>query len=285
MYYKQRIPFYQPLALLLVTACSIEPATTDSDDTQATSDTADSESSTTDTPTTDAPTTHVFTSDSDDPTTSDTSDPGSACPHSPTYHCTEAPECDDSCGVGTSRQDENGCPRPDCGSGCPDGMRCFEPALWGGCAYSYEECTEQEGVCECVISDDCGGAWCVPEDAFTTVPGISRFESTCAPNDGPAVHLRIGLEAETCNADYAAQQWLELQLWRPGPLAPGVYPIDAAIYNTSGDDPGPQVYGIVTIESWDNNVVSGSYLIGFENVDLAGDFSQTPYCDLQPMCG
>jgi len=97
--------------------------------------------------------------------------------------------------------------------------------------------------------------------------------------------LAIGLEDATCVAGYADQEWLDIQVWQSGPLLPGEYPIDSAVYNSANPDPGPKTYGILTIDTWDNDSVSGSYVVGFANTHLSGSFEQTLYCDLQPMCG
>lgn len=111
----------------------------------------------------------------------------------------------------------------------------------------------------------------------------------CAPDDGPAVELRLGLSEPLCDSKWSDEQ-LRILLFTGAPLAPGVYPLGGGFgfaTRQGVDDPDfiSGMTGSVTIESWDDAGVVGGYNVTFEDTSVrAGGFSG-PYCDLSPPCG
>jgi hypothetical protein len=99
-----------------------------------------------------------------DPSAGDTGVPG-MCLVEP-VQCTSDGFCSgEGCGV-TDHWDENGCPRPACGSSeCPEGMVCFHFADWNQSASSGWGCDIEDGECLCGETADANPdvSHCVPE--------------------------------------------------------------------------------------------------------------------------
>lgn len=117
--------------------------------------------------------------------------------------------------------------------------------------------------------------------------GAGYAEPACAPNDGLAVRIVVGIEGEGCEADIAPEH-VRIAVWERAPLAPGTYPIDAATgqyWYSAGD--GFEVYGTtgsLLIEAWDAEIV-GAYSARLDGgEDIAGTFRAT-WCELDPRCG
>lgn len=93
-----------------------------------------------------------------------------ACGHAPAHTCTQAMNCEvrGRCG-GLHRFDELGCQRADCDSDneCATGERCYRALDFGDCASSNVDCFDlPDGSCECVVTDDCAGSYCVPASEY-----------------------------------------------------------------------------------------------------------------------
>lgn len=109
------------------------------------------------------------TTGSKDPGTGTSTDPR-PCGHAPAHTCSKAINCGGwaRCG-GTHRFDELGCQRSDCvdDSQCAAGERCYRALDFGGCASSNVICNDlADGSCECTVTDDCAGSYCVPESEY-----------------------------------------------------------------------------------------------------------------------
>lgn len=79
--------------------------------------------------------------------------------------CAMPVDCDTfDCGTLGSRFDDAGCLWPPCSFklNCPDGGVCFFPEEWGMCTPTGVMCREDDRVCECAMTDDCGGRMCMP---------------------------------------------------------------------------------------------------------------------------
>lgn len=114
------------------------------------------------------------TSGSDDDGMPTTGSPG-LCETLPGFECSGPVDCDvRPCGGPLDQYDANGCLRPPCEGpdDCGAGEACFFPVELGGCASSQPICFEEDGVCGCGGSQDCGGGYCLPEDE---VPEASCF--------------------------------------------------------------------------------------------------------------
>ncbi len=141
------------------TDASETDATTDPSETETTSET-DETTATTD------PTTETETDT--DGTTTDTG--GVDCPAVPGFNCDGPVNCDQGyqCGELSSPFDADGCLRPSCESDedCQAGDRCYIGYEFDDCLSSEVFCGQEGDMCECGSSDDCGGAFCVPEDIY-----------------------------------------------------------------------------------------------------------------------
>jgi len=224
---------------------------------------------------------------------------GGACPANPDFTCAAPYSCAaDECGGLEDRFDEDGCLRPSCGddSECGGGEVCYRPADWGGCAGSVFACSDMDGSCQCYGTDDCGGAYCVPESlapAKVDGPaGPGRVDNACSPDDGPAVEVTIGLDDQdaACKAVLGAST-IRVVIWNMGaPLAPGIYALGpdmgAAWYDKDGDGMwSTSDVGVLTIDGWDANGVSGSYSVIVDGEQVVGSFAALAFCDNPPMCG
>lgn len=123
--------------------------------------------------------------------------------------------------------------------------------------------------------------------------GPGRAEEACSPDDGPAVELFFGLEDATCDAVSAGGPILRLIVFnRSAPLAPGSYALDGMdggfVWLDADGDGNADVdatTGMVTIEAWSGDRVTGSYAVDRGDAEtLVGDFAVS-FCDANPMCG
>ncbi len=111
----------------------------------------------------------------------------------------------------------------------------------------------------------------------------------CAPDDGPAVELRLGLIEPLCDSKWSDEQ-LRIVLFTGAPLAPGVYPLDGGFgFATRQGVNDPDFIsgnmGSVTIVSWDDAGVVGDYTVTFADASVREGGFTGPYCDLSPPCG
>lgn len=134
-----------------------------------------------------------------------------------------------------------------------------------------------------------GGAAAMP------VEGESNVVRSCAPNDGPAYTVVIGLSAPTCGA-MPAGEVLRVSIWtKLDMLAGNTWDVAqnsqdgfAAYY--PGVDPSDLVFssqGTLEIKTWDEMTsITGSYdIVLKDGTHLAGDFDATPCLVEMPMCG
>ncbi|MDP2312850.1 MAG: hypothetical protein Q8P41_08085 [Pseudomonadota bacterium] len=138
-----------------------------------------------------------------------------------------------------------------------------------------------------------------PDTAETADPGTlagpngpSRIEPDCAPDDGAAVRLIVGLEEATCDSAFAGVPHLRLSLWVGAefPLAPGTYPFDegsgSAWYAQAGGGVEQHARsGEVTVTGSAGGVVTGSYTLQLDGGEVvAGEF-EAAECEVAVMCG
>ena len=214
-------------------------------------------------------------------------------------------DCDEGCAVdcgeiyqcgGLSRFDDFGCTRPNCSDDedCGDGERCYYGEMFGECNSSGVFCSDDSGECTCGQDDDCGGRYCVPEEDYppaNPLPGsASRIDIGCAPNDGPAIEISLGLDDGSCMMPVPTSPPLQLVIYAdPGttgtweianPAASGTYFDGVASH--------PVTIGTVTIDEY-AGFAAGSYGVvadtGTELVHLAGDFDLTEDCGSYIVCG
>lgn len=219
--------------------------------------------------------------------------PGNCVEFSP---CGAEPEC----GTLESLFDENGCVKAECQDDgqCDDGELCYRAIDFGGCAPSGVFCEDDQELqtCSCGSNPECGGGFCVPEDQYPTAAGLpdtaALAEIACAPNDGPAVHLRWGGEG-TC--DLAGDRMFEVTAYE-GPLAVGTFefaggPATGFGWYRASDGTDIEVLSAtIEITAYDGDVVSGSVEATLApNVDgvqiVGGDFADLPVCEMPQPCG
>lgn len=100
---------------------------------------------------------------------------------------------------GTLRSD---CDLDDCP--CPSGQTCFQPQWWGGCTPTNLICSDgdDDGLCNgCGGSEDCGGAYCVPDEiAPNPACPTAQDEQSCLAAGCGAFTLGRSLElnGDTC---------------------------------------------------------------------------------------
>ncbi len=134
----------------------------------------------------------------------------------------------------------------------------------------------------------------VPEDTgvLPGPAGPSRIQSDCAPDDGPAVRLIVGLEEATCDASFDGVPHVRITLWEGAvfPLAPGTYPFEAgsgtAWYAPSGG--GVEQYGTageVVVTASEGGVVTGTYRIELDSGDVVGGAFSADACESGVLCG
>ncbi len=125
--------------------------------------------------------------------------PAGVCAGVENHMCSVPIDCGDACGELDSMFDENGCVRQVCErhDDCEEDWFCYRPMNYGGCQSSDVGCLEDaESGCQCASLPDCGGAYCVPEEIVFAgaSPGPTEgwASEVCGPDDGAALHLRIG---------------------------------------------------------------------------------------------
>ncbi|MCB9751579.1 MAG: hypothetical protein H6713_16520 [Myxococcales bacterium] len=226
---------------------------------------------------------------------------GAIC-DSPNQDCPVYPiDCEAvNCGAPDSYFDEDGCLRASCSSedDCADGELCYGAILWGGCASSDIFCEDdpQTEQCACGSTDDCNGAFCIPSELYPDeqLIGPARVADSCAPNDGPAFTLDFGLESATCDAQ-PAMNALRVQINYTGildwvPMAPGEYPLENNVgwawVDLYGDgNPQEVTSGVLTIESWENDTVTGAIEMHLEGAPTIKSTFTAPHCVGAPLCG
>lgn len=120
--------------------------------------------------------------------------------------------------------------------------------------------------------------------------GVAALYNDCAPNDGPAFRVEIGVSEPTCGAAWEATDKLTIHIYKMAPVAPGEFklgfPDDGdAILDTGDGSPNVATAGTLTIDSWTDDQVTGSYDLTLDdNTHLAGDFAG-PYCGGPFLCG
>lgn len=127
----------------------------------------------------------------------------------------------------------------------------------------------------------------------TTTGGFSgeaAVYNDCAPNDGPAFRIEIGVSLPLCDAPWPTPDHFTITVYDAPPAAPGEYPLvfpnpgDAILDNGDGS-PEVAIEGKVIIETWQADEVSGSYDVLFEGgLHLSGSFTG-PYCGGPFNCG
>ncbi|MEM6994006.1 MAG: hypothetical protein AAF721_26070 [Myxococcota bacterium] len=213
-------------------------------------------------------------------------------------------ECEgEECGP-LGQHDEGGCLRRPCQDDdpCDDGQRCYIPSLFGGCVSSGWSCELSDGACLCGGDADCGGGYCVDEDDYPQAAagpeGASQIVNGCAPNDGPAKDLAIGLSDGMCGGTQDDLPLVRLTIYDLDPGETGTYSL--------GNGGASEGHGIYTDAQGANFSVysgsvafteyagfaAGSYEIwvgdiggGGETMYVAGDFDLAEDCGGDPGCG
>ena len=138
--------------------------------------------------------------------------------------------------------------------------------------------------------EETGGDSSSEGSSESTGPGApenATVDDSCAPNDGAALEFRVGLDEASCGAPWSGDQ-LRLLVYLGAPLTPGVYPLDggagAAVFD-GGDGLVFGTVGSLTIESWSDDAVVGSYEVTLEDRSMHSGSFVGPHCLTMPMCG
>ena len=117
--------------------------------------------------------------------------------------------------------------------------------------------------------------------------GDATVDDSCAPDDGPALEFRLRLPAAVCGTDWSGDV-VRAMLFQGGPLAPGDYPLGGGAgfgWWQQGDlPPESSSEGTITIDSWEGDMVTGSYTLTFAGAVLEGEFAG-PRCPPDGLCG
>jgi hypothetical protein len=130
--------------------------------------------------------------------------------------------------------------------------------------------------------------------AAMPVPGQSSAIRDCAPNDGPAITITIGLAARTCDAMPAGSVFRMTFYTHVDSPAGNTWNLAAnggeaqGIYQPAGDPSNLVVVktGSLSITTWNMVDAKGSYdVILNDGTHLAGSFDAIACLTNQPMCG
>lgn len=126
------------------------------------------------------------------------------------------------------------------------------------------------------------------DDTGLLPPGDAIVNRECAPNDGPALEFRVDVSEPVCGAGWDGDQ-LRILLFQGAPLGEGVHMLDGgngfASLQIGMDEPLIANKGSVTITTWSDELVVGTYSLTFsDNSEREGGFSG-PFCMTNPMCG
>jgi len=219
--------------------------------------------------------------------------------------------CAIECGVGgcgpLDHFDAEGCQRPSCSDDdqCGAQERCYVGELFGQCVSSGLFCDydDELAMCICGGSEDCGGGYCVDADVYPEgnagPDGPARLDNGCAPDDGPAIDIRIGLVDGSCESVFGAEPNLRFSLHDAEFGETGTYEIGIQHSGTvgqgwyqDGDETHPVWIGTVTISQWGLDAgIAGSYeVFAGEQKDTGfghyvGTFDGAQFCDSNPGCG
>jgi hypothetical protein len=204
------------------------------------------------------------------------------------------------CGALESQFDENGCVRQECQQHeqCDAGELCYRAIEFGGCAPSGVSCEDDPDRqwCSCASNPECGGGFCVPQELYPTAAELPETdaiaERACAPDDGPAVHLRWGGQG-TC--DLAGDRMFEVTAYE-GPLAVGTFELDGGPatgfgwYRASDGTDVEVLAATIEITAYDGDTVSGSVEATLAPNDdgvliVAGELVDVPVCETPQPCG
>ena len=121
-----------------------------------------------------------------------------------------------------------------------------------------------------------------------TAPGDASVHDSGAPTGGPAPESRLALDAPPCGAGWGDEQ-LRVMIFQGGPLAPGEYSLAqggfASLQPKGVQDPVTTNDGTLTIVSWDDGGVTGSYALTFPNAEVREGSFAGPYCPGNFPCG
>jgi hypothetical protein len=221
---------------------------------------------------------------------------GGLCAGNDAHQCAAPVDCGESCGELDSMLDEDGCVRQACGtsSDCGAGFFCYRPSDYGGCQSSHIGCVEDEdGMCGCGLDDDCGGAYCVPEDivfgGITPGPTQGFAVDLCGPDDGPGFTIELGSDASnacggafdpgpllTINGDreagttgtFISQEGTWVEAW---------YAADGVMENADIAQ-----WVVLRITAWGDTVEGNYEVLLPDETLLVGSFSTVVSCEMDP---
>lgn len=217
-------------------------------------------------------------------------------------NCVEFSPCggDPRCGTLESLFDENGCVRKECQEheACDEGELCYRAMDFGGCAPSGVSCADDPDLqtCSCASNPECGGGFCVPEAQYPTATGLPNTdaiaEMACAPNDGPAVHMRWGGQG---SCDLEGERVFEVTVYE-GPLGVGTFEFDGSPasgfgwYRASDGSDAEVTSATIEITAYDGLTLSATVDATIApNVDgvllVAGEVDEFPVCQTPQPCG
>jgi hypothetical protein len=172
-------------------------------------------------------------------------------------------------------------------SGTSTASSVSDPGMTTGPATTQTGSTDDESSSP---STDSGEDSTGPASETSTGEGpadLATVEDACAPDDGAAVELRVGLLAAECGADFVGDA-LRIFLYTGAPLSPGEYMLGDELGGAFFDDGQGMVFaseGAVVIEQWDEAAITGTYALTFDDQTVRAGAFVGPRCLTMPMCG
>lgn len=122
--------------------------------------------------------------------------------------------------------------------------------------------------------------------------GPSRIESDCAPDDGPAVRLVVGLEEGTCESAFDSVPHMRIHLWEDAdfPIELGTYAFGSGSGSAwyASSPAGVEQYGTsgeVVVDSSSDGVVAGNYRVVLDSGVIVGGPFSAEACGDSATCG
>ncbi len=122
--------------------------------------------------------------------------------------------------------------------------------------------------------------------------GPSRIEASCAPDDGHATLLVVGMEEATCDSPFDGVPHVRITLWEgtEWPVVPGTYAFDegsgtAWYLGERGIAEEHARSGSVTIDTATGGTVRGTYSVELDGGETVAGAFEAMACETSTMCG
>ncbi len=141
-------------------------------------------------------------------------------------------------------------------------------------------------------ASDSGDTDSTDTDALSGPSGAARLEPSCAPDDGRAVRLIVGMEEPGCDGAFSSVAHVRITLWEGvgWPLAEGTYPFDSgsgtAWYAREAGDPEESGRsGTVTVSATSDGTTAGTYSVDLGGGEVVEGTFEAVTCETGEVCG